>query len=160
MKDPVTGVSSLKFIGRCYIDADIGCIPAKCGPDFPATLAEGDGRTPMFSQQEVRPAEWVADHVNGKRSAFERKPAFPKRTIHPRNVIQQEGDQAILIFFPVRPAPFVVFTITRQGCIERGSPAMIKTHGMDGNALAILTHVHSNLCRAALFRPQTSKNCS
>lgn len=144
MKDPVTGVSSLKFIGRCYIDADIGCIPAKCGPDFPATLAEGDGRTPMFSQQEMGPAERVADHVNGKRSAFERKPAFPKRTIHPRNVIQQEGDQAILIFFPVRPAPFVVFTINRQGCIECRSPAMIKTHGMDGNGLAILPPIHED----------------
>ena len=50
---PGKGVFSLKFIGFCYIDADIGCIPTKRGPDFPSALTEGDGRTPIFSQQQI-----------------------------------------------------------------------------------------------------------
>ncbi len=40
MEDPVQGVFSPEFLKRCRIDADIGLIPAKGGPDFPSTLAE------------------------------------------------------------------------------------------------------------------------
>jgi hypothetical protein len=157
MKDPVTGIFSLKFISRCHIDADIGRIPAKSGPNFPSTFAEGDGRAPISSQQKMGPAERVVDHMNWERSSIERMPVFHRRTFHRRNVIQQEGDQAILVFFPVRPASFMVFTITRQGCIECWSPAMIKTHGMDGYALVILIHIDFHLSMTALltFEPNS-----
>jgi hypothetical protein len=50
MEDPVKGVFSLEFIGPCHIDADIRLISTESGPDFSSTLAEGDGRTPIFSQ--------------------------------------------------------------------------------------------------------------
>jgi hypothetical protein len=61
LEDSVKGVFSLKFIGPCHIDADIGLIATKRGPNLSATLAEGDGWTWIFSQQEMRPAELAAD---------------------------------------------------------------------------------------------------
>jgi hypothetical protein len=50
MEDPVKGVFSLEFIGPCHIDADIRLISTESGPNFSSPLAEGDGRTPIFSQ--------------------------------------------------------------------------------------------------------------
>jgi len=145
MKDPVQGVFSLEFIGRCHINADIGLIPTKSGPDFPSTLAEGDGRAPIFSQQEMGPAERAVDHVNFENSSIEQMSKFPGGTFHRRNVIQEDGDQMILVSCPVRPASFEDFVVTWQGCIECRAPSMIKTHGMDGYALAILRHIPSHL---------------
>jgi hypothetical protein len=66
MEDPVKGVFPLEFIGPCHIDADIRLISAESGPDFSSTLAEGDGRTPIVSQQEMGPAKQAADHLNGE----------------------------------------------------------------------------------------------
>jgi hypothetical protein len=57
LEDPVQGVSSLKFIGPCHIDADVSPISTKRSPDLCATLAEGDGRTWIFTQQELRSAQ-------------------------------------------------------------------------------------------------------
>jgi hypothetical protein len=99
----------------------------------------------MISQQEMGPAERVADHVNGESSSIQRLPEFPKGPFHRSNVIQQDGDQAILVFFPVCPASFDGFAVTRQRRIECRSPAMIKTHGMYGYVLAILPHIRSHL---------------
>jgi len=50
MEDPVKGIFSWEFIGPCYIDADIRLISRESSPDSFSTLAEGDGRTPIFSQ--------------------------------------------------------------------------------------------------------------
>jgi len=65
MKDPVKGVFSVKFIGPRRIDADIGLISTESGPQSSAFLAEGDGRTPIVSQQEMGPAKRAADDLNG-----------------------------------------------------------------------------------------------
>jgi hypothetical protein len=105
------------------------------------------------------PAERAVDHVNGESSSIERMPVFPEGTFHRRNVIQEDGDQVILVSCPIRPASFEGFAITWQGCIECRSPSMIKTHGMDGYALAILPHIHSHLSRAALLTFNFLKFC-
>jgi hypothetical protein len=149
----------MEFIGRCHINADIGIIPTKSGPDFASTLAEGDGRDPIFPQQEIRFSERAVDYVNWESGSIERMPAFPEGTFHRHNVIQEDGDQVILVSWPVRPASFGDFAITWQGCIECRSPSMIKTHGMDGYALAILFHIHPHLSRAALLTFNFLKFC-
>jgi hypothetical protein len=132
MEDPVKGVFSLEFIGSCHINADIGLIPTESRPDFSASFAEGDGRTPNFSQQEMGPAKQAADHLNGESSSVGRLTAFPKRTFHRHKVIPQGGDEAVLVLCPVKPAPIEGFVGTWQGCIEDGSPSMNETHGMNG----------------------------
>jgi hypothetical protein len=60
MEDPGKGVFSLEFIWPCHIDADIGRISAESGPDFSSPLAEGYGRPPVSSHQEMGPAERAA----------------------------------------------------------------------------------------------------
>jgi hypothetical protein len=50
MEDPMKGVFSVEFIGPCHIHADIRFISTESSPDFSPTPAEGDGRTPIFSQ--------------------------------------------------------------------------------------------------------------
>jgi hypothetical protein len=60
MEDPVKRVFSSEFIGPCHINAYIGRISGESGPDFSSPLAEGDGRTPIFSQQEMGSAERAA----------------------------------------------------------------------------------------------------
>ena len=110
---------------------------------MPSTLAEGDGRHPVFSQQQMGSAEGVVDHVNRESSAFERKPPFPEGISHRRNMGQEDRDQVIFVCFPVRAASFTRLAITRQGCIECRSASMLKTHGMDGYVLAIFLHIYS-----------------
>jgi hypothetical protein len=131
MKDPVQGIFTVEFIGLCHIDADIGRIPANSGPDFSAAFAEGDGRAPTISQEEMGSAERAADHVNWERSPIERMPAFPERTFRRHNVIQQDGNQAILISSLVRIASFENLAVNGQGCIKCRSSSMRKIHGMN-----------------------------
>jgi hypothetical protein len=145
MKDPMQGISSGEFIGRCRINADIGLISANSGPDVPSALAEGDGRHPIFSRQQTGSAEGVVDHVHRQSSVIGQKPPFPGGISRRRNISQEEGDQVFFVGFPVRPASFARFAIARQGCIECRSPTVIKVHGMDGYAPAILRYIYSHL---------------
>ena len=57
---PVKGVFLLEFIGPRHIDADIGPVPAEGGPEVSSTFTEGDGRAPIFSQQQTGPAKPAA----------------------------------------------------------------------------------------------------
>jgi len=132
MEDPVKGVFSLEFIGPGHIDADLRLISTESGPDFSSTLAEGDGRTPIFSQQEMGPPERVADHLNWESSSVGGLRAFAKR-ISPRpKVIPQGGDEAVFVACTVRSPPFEGFVGTWHGCIEDGSASMNEAHGMNG----------------------------
>jgi hypothetical protein len=132
MEDPVKGVCSLKFICPCHIDADTGLIPTESGPDFSSTLAEGDSRTRLFSQQEMGPAKQAAYHLNRENSSVGRLAASPKRTVRRRNMIPQEGEEAVFLPCPVRPTPLEGFSGTRRGRIEDGSPSVSETHGVNG----------------------------
>jgi hypothetical protein len=132
MEDPVKWVFSLEFIGPCHINADIRLISTESSPDFSSTLAEGDGRTPIFSQQEMGPTEQAADHLNWESSFIRGLIAFPRRTFHRHKVIPQGGDEAVFVPCPACPASFDGFGVTWYGCIEDGSPSMTETHGMNG----------------------------
>jgi hypothetical protein len=92
MEDPVKGVFSLEFIGPCHIDADIRLIPTESGPDVSSTLAEGDGRTSISTQQEMGPPERATDNLNWESSTVGGLRAFPKRTFRCHKVIPQDGD--------------------------------------------------------------------
>src|SRR5208283_5390503 len=89
MKDPVKGVFSVEFIGPFHINADIRLISAESSPDFSSTLAEGDGRTPIFSQQEAGSAKQAADQLNWGSISVGRLIALPKRTFNCHQVIPQ-----------------------------------------------------------------------
>jgi hypothetical protein len=145
MEDPVIGVFSVEFIGPCHIDADIGLISRESGPGVSSILAEGDGRTPIFSQLQMGPAEQAADHLNGESGPVGRLTVFPKRTFHRRKVIPQGADEAVPVPCLVRSTPLEGFVGTGHGCIEDGSPSMNGTHGMDGYFVVILFHIHSHL---------------
>ena len=106
MEDPVIGIFSGEFIGPCRIDADIGLISTESGPEGSLILAEGDGRTPIFSQHKLGPAKRTADHLNRECSPVGRLTVFPKRTFHRRKVIPQGADEAELF-----PAPFVPYPL-------------------------------------------------
>jgi hypothetical protein len=87
MEDPVKGVFSVEFIGPCHIDADIRLISTESNPDFSSTLAEGDGRTTIFSHHEMGPAKQVGYYLSWESSPIGRLIAFPKRTFHSYKVI-------------------------------------------------------------------------
>jgi len=97
IKNPVKGVFLLEFIGPRNIDADIGLIPADGGPGLSSTFTEGDGRSPICSQQEMGPAKRAVDHVKGESSSMGGMKAFPKRAVHRRQVIPQDRYQAVLV---------------------------------------------------------------
>ena len=96
MKDPVYGVFSLEFIGRCHIDANIGLVPTKSAPDFPSTLAEGNPRHPIFSRQEMGPAQRAVDDANRQGNSITRMEAFPEGVFLRHHVIQEDGGPARL----------------------------------------------------------------
>jgi len=64
VEDPVHGVAFLEFGASGHIDADILLVAAEGGPDFFALRAEGDSRAPMFSHQEMGPAQRIVDQPN------------------------------------------------------------------------------------------------
>jgi len=103
-ENPVNGVFSLEFIGSCHIDADLRPISTESGPDFSSTLAEGDGRTLIFSHLEMGLAERTADHLNWESSSGREMTVLPKRTFRRHKMIPQDGDEMVLVFFPVRSA--------------------------------------------------------
>ena len=61
VEDPVHGVAFLEFGASGHIDADIRLVATEGGPDFFARRAERDGRAPVFSQQEMGPAQRIVD---------------------------------------------------------------------------------------------------
>ena len=69
MEDPLKGVFSLEFIWTCHIDAYLRLISTEGGPDSSSTLAEGNSRPPMLSQQEMGLAKRVVDHLNRESSS-------------------------------------------------------------------------------------------
>jgi len=69
MEDPVKGVFSVEFIAPCHINADIGLISTECSPDVSVILTEGDGRTPVFSQQKMGLAKQTVNHMKGEGSS-------------------------------------------------------------------------------------------
>src|SRR4030042_2707010 len=145
MEDPVQGVFSVEFIGTCHINADIRLISTESRPDFSSTLAEGDGRTAIFSQQKGGLAKQAADHLNGKRSSVRWMTVFPKRTFHHPQAIQQAGDEAVLVPCLVRLASIEGFGGTWHGCTEDGAPLMNETRNMDSYFLAIPCHIYLHL---------------
>lgn len=145
VEDPVKGISTLEFIGPCHINADIGLIAAESRPDVPSTLAERDGRTPNFTQQEMRPAKQAAGHLNGESSFVTGLTAFPKRNFHRYKVLPQGGDEAVFAPCPVSPTPIEDVVGTWQGRIEDGASSMNGTYGVGGYFTVILFHIHSQL---------------
>jgi hypothetical protein len=97
-----------------------------------STLAEGDGRTPIVSQQEMGPAKQAADHLKWEIRAVGRWTGFPKRAFRRYKVIPQSGNEAVLVLCAACPASFEGFGGTWCGCIEDGSPSMSEPHGMNG----------------------------
>ncbi|OGW26972.1 MAG: hypothetical protein A2X56_06685 [Nitrospirae bacterium GWC2_57_13] len=138
MEDPVKGVFSLEFIGPCRINADIRPICTESGPDFSSTLAEGDGRTPLFSQQEMGPAEQAADDLNRESGSVGETTVRPGRTFHPRKMLQQNRYQMNLICRPACSVTCDGFSDTGRARIQDGSSLLRKTYGLDGYFLAIL----------------------
>jgi hypothetical protein len=132
MEDPVKGVFSVEFIGPCHINADIRLISTERSPDLSSTLAEGDGRTPIFSQQEMGPAKQAADHLNWESSSVGRLTAFPKGTFHCHKMVPQGGDEAVLVPCPVSPTAFEGFVGTWHRCKEDRSLSLNETHGVNG----------------------------
>jgi hypothetical protein len=159
MEDPVQRVFSPEFLKRCRIDADIGLIPAKSGPDFPSTLAERDSRHSIFARQEMGPAQRAVDDANRQGNSITRMEAFPERVFLRRHVLQEDGDQVVPVSCRIRRGSFAGFALTRQGCIECRSSSLIKVHGMDGYAPAIPRHIHSHLPPAVLLTSNFLKFC-
>jgi hypothetical protein len=123
----------LEFIGPCHIDADIRLIFTESSPDFSSTLAEGEGRTPILSQQELGLAKRAVYHLNRESSSAGGVIAFPKRRFHRHKVIPQGGDEALPVpCCPVRTTSFEGFCGTWHGRIENRSHSMNETHGMNG----------------------------
>jgi hypothetical protein len=79
VEDPVRGIAFLEFRASGRIDADIRLVAGEGGPDFFARRAEGDGRTPVFSHQEMGPAQRIVDQLYRECDAIGEKGAFPKR---------------------------------------------------------------------------------
>ena len=80
VEDPVYGVAFLKLGASGHIDADIRLVATEGGPDFFACRAEGDGRAPVFSQQEMGPTQRIVDYLNRERDSVGEMRAFPQRT--------------------------------------------------------------------------------
>jgi hypothetical protein len=104
MEDTVKGVSTPELIGPCHINAHIRVISTESSPELSSSFAEGDGRTLIFSQQEMWPAKQAADHLNWESSPGRRLIAFPKRTLERHKVVPQGGDEEVLVPCHVRPA--------------------------------------------------------
>jgi len=94
----VHGVAFLEFGASGHIDADIRLVSTEGGPDFFARRTEGNSRAPVFSQQEMGPAQRIVDDLNRECETVGEMGAFPKRTfLHPK-VFPEDGDEPATVF--------------------------------------------------------------
>ena len=105
VEDPVHGVAFLEFGAPGHIDADIRLVATEGGPDVFARRAEGDGRAPAFSQQEMGPAQRILDYLDRECGSAREMGAFPKRTFLCPKVFPEDGDELAAVFRPTGRAP-------------------------------------------------------
>ena len=127
VEDPVHGVAFLEFGASGHIDADIRFVAAEGGPDFFAGRAEGDGRAPVFSHQEVGPAQRIVDQPNRECDPVGEVEVFP-----------EEGDETATDFRPTGYGSGEGCGVPLHGGIEDDTPARNETHRLNETFLAIL----------------------
>ena len=135
VKDPVHGVAFLEFGASRRIDADFRLVATEGGPDFFARRAEGDGRAPVFSQQEMGPAQRIVDQLNRECDPVGEK------------VFAEDGDEPATVFRSTGYASAGGCGVPWHGGIEDEAPARNETHSLDDDFPAILCH------RFHLFEP-------
>ena len=140
VEDPVHGVSILEFGASGHIDADIRLVAAKCGPDFFARRAEGDGRAPVFSHQEMGPAQRIVDQLNREYDPVGEMGTFPKRTFLRPKVFPEDGGKPPTVFRPTGYASDGGCGVPWHGGIEDDTPARSETHSPNDSFLAILRY--------------------
>ena len=140
VEDPVHGVAFLEFGAPGHIDADIRLVATEGGPDFFARRAEGDGRAPAFSQQEMGPAQRIVDYLNRECGSTREMGAFPKRTFLRPKVFPEDSDELVAVFRPTGGAPGGGCGVPWHGGIEDDAPARNEPHGLNDYFLAILCH--------------------
>ena len=140
VEDPVYGVAFLKLGASGHIDADIRLVATEGGPDFFARRAEGDGRAPVFSRQEMGPAQRIVDDLNRDCDSVGEMGAFPKRTFLRPKVFPEDGDEPALVFRPTGRASGGGCGVPWHRGIEDDAPARNETHGLHDDFLAILCH--------------------
>lgn len=123
VEDPVHGVAFLEFGAPGHIDADIRLVATEGGPDFFARRAEGDGRAPAFSQQEMGPAQRIVDYLNRECRSVGERGAFPKGTFLRPQVFPEDGDELAAVFRPTGRAPGGGCGVPWHGGIEDDAPA-------------------------------------
>ncbi len=140
VENPVHGVAFLEFGASGHIDADIRLVAAEGGPDFLALRAEGDSRAPMFSHQEMGPAQRVVDQPNRECDPVREMGAFPKKTFLCPKVFPEDGDEPPTVFRPTGCASGGGYGVPRHGGIEDDAPARNETHRLNDSFLAILRY--------------------
>ncbi len=140
VEDPVHGVTILEFGASGHIDADSRVVVTEGGPDFFARRAEGDGRAPLFSQQETRPTQRIVDYLNRDCDSVGEMGAFPERTSLRPKVLPEDGDEPTTVFRPNGRGSAGACGVPWHGGIEDNAPARNETHGLNDDFLAILCH--------------------
>ena len=138
VEDPVHGVAFLEFGASGHIDSDIRLFAAEGGPDFFARRAEGDGRAPVISHQEMGPAQRIVDQPNRECDPVGEMGAFPERTSLRPKVFPEDGDETATVFRPTGYASGGGCGGPRHGGIEDDTPARNETHNLNDSSLAIL----------------------
>lgn len=140
VEDPVHGVAFLEFGASGHIDADIRLVATEGGPDFFARRAEGDGRAPVFSQQEMGPAQRIVDQLNRECDSVGEMGVFPKRAFLRPKVFPEKGGEPATVFRLTGSASGGGCGVPWHGGIEDDAPARNETHSLNDSFLAILCH--------------------
>jgi len=148
VEDPVHGVPFPEFGASGHIDADIRRVAAEGGPDFFARHAEGDGRAPVFSHQEMGPAQRIVDQLNRECDPVGEMGAFPKWTFLRPKVLPEDGDEPATVFGPTGTASTGGCRAPWHGGIEDDTPARNETHSLNDSSLAILRDGRPHLFEA------------
>jgi hypothetical protein len=140
VEDPAQGIAFLEFGASGHIDADIRLVVTEGGPDFFACRAEGDGRTPVSSQQEMGPTQRIVDYVNRERDSVGEMGAFPKWVFLRPKVFPEGCDEPTTVFHPTGRASGRGCGVLWHGAIKDDAPARNETHGLNEYFLSILCH--------------------
>src|SRR5512134_1918290 len=100
VEDPVQGIGFLEFGASGHIDADIRLVATEGGPDIFARRAEGDGRAPMFSRQEMGPAQRIVDQLNRECDPVGEMGGVAKWTFLRPKVFPEDGDEPATVLRP------------------------------------------------------------
>ena len=137
VENPLCRVAFRKFGAASHINADIRVVASDGGPDFIARSGEGNGRSSMFSKQEIGSAERIGTDLNWVGDAVGKMESFAKKYSLRQKIFPEDGDKPVMDFHAAGHAGGGGGAVAWCGGVENNATVRNDLHCLNDYFLAI-----------------------